>query len=118
MPSDYLKPCPHKPNCVSSLSEETAHAVEPLRYAGDWLVAKQSLLQLIEGIPRTAIVENTGEYLHAIFKSKLFGFVDDVEFLFDDTEKLVHIRSASRLGYFDFGANRQRVEMLRKRWRL
>ena len=41
------------------------------------------------------------------------GFVDDVEFLFPK-EKIIHVRSASRIGYSDFGANRRRVEHLRE----
>jgi uncharacterized protein (DUF1499 family) len=41
-------------------------------------------------------------------------FVDDVEFLFDDTNKKIHVRSASRVGYSDMGVNRKRVEELRK----
>ena len=115
MPSHSLKPCPSKPNCVSSLSTNKSHAVDPLQYRGDWRDAKQGLLELIENLPRANIEENLNEYVHAVFKSRIFGFVDDVEFVFDDAQKVIHIRSASRLGYYDFGVNRQRVEMLRAR---
>jgi uncharacterized protein (DUF1499 family) len=100
---------------VSSLSKDKLHAVDPLQYGGDWRDVKQALLELIENLPRAAVVENHDEYVHAIFKSRIFGFVDDVEFVFDDAHKVVHIRSAARLGYYDFGVNRQRVEMLRAR---
>jgi uncharacterized protein (DUF1499 family) len=113
MPHYDLKPCPNKPNCVSSLNSDKTRAVEPLQYVGDWQTVKKSLLGLIENLPRAVVVEHHNQYVHATFKSKIFGFVDDVEFLFDDTQKLIQIRSASRMGYYDFGANRQRVEMLR-----
>jgi uncharacterized protein (DUF1499 family) len=41
------------------------------------------------------------------------GFVDDVEFLIDDSAKVIHVRSASRLGQSDLGVNRQRIETIR-----
>jgi uncharacterized protein (DUF1499 family) len=109
-----LEPCPHKPNCVSSLSDDAAHAVAPLRYRGDWRAAKHSLVELIENTPRAEILENRDQYVHAIFKTKFLGFIDDVEFVFNDIENIIHIRSASRVGYYDFGANRRRVESLRE----
>ncbi len=115
MPNHYLKPCPNKPNCVSSLSIDKAHAVDPLQYHGDWHAGKAALIKIIENTSRAAVVENQDNYVHAIFKSKIFGFVDDVEFVFDDARKVIHIRSAARVGYYDFGVNRQRVEMLRAR---
>jgi uncharacterized protein (DUF1499 family) len=109
-----LEPCPHKPNCVSSLSDDVAHAVAPLRYRGDWRVVKHTLVELIENTPRAEILENNDQYVHAIFKTKFLGFIDDVEFVFNDIENIIHIRSASRVGYYDFGANRRRVESLRE----
>jgi uncharacterized protein (DUF1499 family) len=110
----YIKPCPGSPNCVSSRSDDDTHAVEPLRYDGDWCVMKQSLIDLIENTPRAVVLKNDAEYVHAAFKSKVFGFIDDVEFIFHDAKKVIHIRSASRVGYYDFGVNRRRVEWLRK----
>ena len=109
-----LKPCPQKPNCVSSFAVDISHAVEPLRYFGDWLRAKQTLVQIVNQTPRSDIVKNIDDYLHVTFKSKILGFVDDVEFLFDDTKKIIHVRSASRVGYYDFGVNRHRVEKIRQ----
>jgi uncharacterized protein (DUF1499 family) len=55
-------------------------------------------------------------YLHAEFRSALFGFVDDVEFRMDETAGRIDVRSASRTGYFDFGVNRRRVEEIRARF--
>ena len=62
---------------------------------------------------RTTIIEETDNYLYAEFKSKLMGFVDDVEFYRDPAANVVHVRSASRLGKSDAGVNRQRVEEIR-----
>jgi uncharacterized protein (DUF1499 family) len=56
---------------------------------------------------------DAGPYVYAEFRSKLLGFVDDLELLYDDKAGLFHVRSASRLGRRDFGVNRTRVEKLR-----
>lgn len=72
------------------------------------------MLELIDNTPRAQLVANVDVYVHATFKSKVFGFVDDVEFIFNDAQKLIHVRSAARTGYYDFGVNRRRVEWLRK----
>ena len=65
---------------------------------------------------RAVVVEETATYLHIEFTSTLFRFVDDVEFLADETAKVIHVRSASRLGKSDLGVNRKRVEEIRRRW--
>jgi uncharacterized protein (DUF1499 family) len=64
---------------------------------------------------RATVVRHEGNYLHAEFRSKLIGFVDDVEFTYDDQARALHVRSASRLGRRDFEVNRRRVEALRSR---
>ena len=68
---------------------------------------------LVNSFPRTRVISISGDYLHAEFRTSIFGFVDDVEFLVDADAKKIHIRSASRLGYSDLGANRSRVEILK-----
>jgi uncharacterized protein (DUF1499 family) len=65
---------------------------------------------------RCTLVKADTEYIHAEFRSALFSFVDDVEFLFDDSAKLIHFRSAARTGYYDFKVNRNRMEDIRKRF--
>jgi uncharacterized protein (DUF1499 family) len=59
------------------------------------------------------VIKEEGSYLYAEYQSKLMGYVDDVELLLDDKARLVHVRSASRLGRKDFGVNRERIEALR-----
>ena len=41
-------------------------------------------------------------------------YVDDVEFLYDQSKGITHVRSASRIGYSDLGANRNRIESIRE----
>jgi len=72
------------------------------------------LKSAIGTLPRTRLVEQDGLYLHYEFTSLLLRFVDDVEFLFDSETKTVHFRSASRVGYGDFGVNRRRMEDIRR----
>ena len=72
-----------------------------------------ALRGVVESLPRTRVVSVTDSYLHAEFRSRIFGFVDDVEFLVDAGAGAVHVRSASRTGYSDLGVNRKRVEEIR-----
>ena len=68
---------------------------------------------VIAALPRTKLVEEDEVYLHFEFTSKLLRFVDDVEFVFDDESKTIQFRSASRIGYGDYGVNRDRMEQIR-----
>jgi len=71
------------------------------------------MLKILRDRPRTTIVREETDYLKAECRSALFRFVDDVEILFDDAEKRIHFRSASRVGRSDFGVNRNRMEEIR-----
>lgn len=113
-----LAPCPDTPNCVNSdaSSSDAEHAIAPLAYTGDGAAAKTRLLQVIQAMPRTNIVSDEGNYLHAEFTSLVFRFVDDVEFVVDDGTKTIHFRSASRVGRGDMGVNRKRMEEIRTKF--
>jgi uncharacterized protein (DUF1499 family) len=111
-----LLPCPASLNCVSSQSEDARHKIEPLYYTTSLREAQGNLLTILRSIKRSSIIAKDDNYIHATFASFLFRFVDDVEFYFDDEEKTIHVRSASRLGYYDFGVNRRRVEAIRKKF--
>ena len=105
----YLRPCPSSPNCVNSMvNEDEVHRIEPFR--GVSLVELRELLQNEESVE---IVTDHENYLHAEFTSLIMRFVDDVEFFSIAEEQVIHVRSASRLGSSDLGANRHRVEGLR-----
>ncbi|NJL82206.1 MAG: DUF1499 domain-containing protein [Chloroflexaceae bacterium] len=99
---------PGTPNCVSSQSQDPRFRVDPLP-----LVTISEIKMAIAQMERGTVVAETEDYLYAEFKSKLMGFVDDVEFYRDATAGVVHVRSASRLGQSDLGVNRQRIEALR-----
>ncbi len=64
-------------------------------------------------MPNTEIKARTGDHWHAHNVSRLFRFIDDIEVRFDDVRGEIHLRSASRVGYSDMGANRKRMAALR-----
>lgn len=108
-----LAPCPESPNCVSSDARDSKHRIPPLQLILPPSEALQIARKLVLELPRTRMVNETSDYLHAECRSALFGFVDDLELHLRPTEGIIAIRSASRLGYSDFGVNRSRVEALR-----
>jgi uncharacterized protein (DUF1499 family) len=111
-----LRPCPDRPNCVCSQDPSEKHRIEPLRYEGPQDAARERLLAVIGQMERSTLVKAEARYIHAEFRSAVFRFVDDVEFLFDDAAKLIHFLSASRSGSYDFKVNRNRMEDIRKRF--
>jgi len=111
-----LAACPDSPNCVSSQSADPRHAIDPLRYEGTAQKARERLVKAISGMKRVRIVMAEERYIHAEFTSAFFRFVDDVELLLDEGTRTIHVRSASRVGYSDFGVNRRRVEEIRVRF--
>jgi uncharacterized protein (DUF1499 family) len=111
---ERLASCPDKPNCVCTQATDERHAIPPLRYTGSAAEALANLKAVLAARPRTTLVTATDTYLHGECRSRLFRFVDDVEFLIDDAEKVIHFRSASRAGHSDLGVNRQRMEGIRK----
>lgn len=111
-----LAPCPSSPNCVSSRDPDPARRVDPILFTGDAASGWSRLRKVIAEMKGARIAEEEMGFLHAEFRSALFGFVDDVEFRMDEAAGRIDVRSASRTGYFDFGVNRRRVEEIRARF--
>lgn len=110
-----LARCKRTPNCVCSQESpgDTAHYVAPIAFRGSAADALAAVRRAVESMQRARVVRSEANYLYAEFRSKLMGFVDDVEFVYDESAGAIHVRSASRLGRRDFGVNRARVEALR-----
>ena len=102
-----LTPCPDSPNCVSSFESDETHGIAAL--AGNL----DQISTVLRGLDEANIVSASDDYLYAEFTSSLMGYVDDVEFMYDEAAGLTHVRSASRLGHSDLGANRKRIEAIR-----
>ncbi len=105
--------CPHAPHCVSTQSGDAAHKTEPLSYTTTQAEAREKLVTILGSMKRTKIVSTRDDYIHAECTSALFRYVDDVEYYLDDEKKIIHFRSSSRLGYYDWGINRRRMERIR-----
>jgi uncharacterized protein (DUF1499 family) len=108
-----LSPCSSAPNCVVSQESDQTHQIKPISYQTDRKTAQETLLKVLSVVPGSKIVEETENYIHVEFRSKLMGFVDDGEFYFPPEEKVIHLRSAARLGESDLGVNRRRLEQIR-----
>ena len=102
-----LAPCRRTPNCVSSQADPS----DPEHYIAPLKGTMEAVRKAVESLPRATIVSQRQNYLYAEFRSKLLGFVDDVEFFHDGS--VIQVRSASRLGRRDFAVNRRRIERLR-----
>ena len=111
-----LAPCPNTPNCVSTLAEDPEKKMDPIPYEGELEAARTLLLQILDSEPRVKLERRDERYVHAVFTSAIFRFKDDVEFLFDQERRLIHFRSASRVGRSDMGVNRERMERISARF--
>jgi len=98
-----LAPCPSPAHCARA----------------DWTSADPEaalarLLPVVEALPRTQVLERSGDYLHATCSSALFGFVDDLELHADPAAGVLQARSVSRLGDSDLGVNSRRLAALER----
>jgi uncharacterized protein (DUF1499 family) len=110
-----LPECPDTPNCVSSQAKDPQKKVKPFSYEGhSQKKAFKSLLAAIKSQKRVEIKARTENHVKATVKSLIFGFIDDLEFIFEPENQLIQVRSASRMGYWDLGVNARRVENLRQ----
>jgi uncharacterized protein (DUF1499 family) len=108
-----LAPCPDSPNCVSSLATDEDRRVAPLKVAQTRQASMVRLQALLRQLPRVEFDVVGQSRIQARFSSRLLRFVDDVTFYVRE-DGMVEVRSASRVGYWDLGANRRRVESLRE----
>ena len=111
-----LAACPDKPNCVcSEYPRAREHFIDPIAIGSTPMAQAMASLTRIVRESGGNIEIDRADYIAATFASSLFGFVDDVEFRADAEASVIHLRSASRVGTSDLGANRKRVESIRQR---
>ena len=108
-----LRGCPDSPNCVSTAAVDGSHHTPCFAFTGSVADARNRLVQIMSQMPRTTLVTENQNYLHFECRSRLFRFVDDLEFLIDADAGVIQVRSASRVGYSDLGVNRARVNQVR-----
>jgi len=112
-----LAGCGRRLNCVSSQADpgDAQRYVAPIQVKGAAAEAIAAARRAVESMQRARVVRAEGNYLHAEFRSRLMGYVDDLELTHDAQAGVLHVRSASRLGRRDYGVNRARVAALRAR---
>lgn len=107
-----LARCIDKPNCIcTEYEDDEAHYYEPLSFQ-HLPIEPEVLRSLVSEVIHEAggVVQiQSNSYLSAIFESRILGFVDDFEVRIDKQNSMIFLRSASRVGYSDFGANLNRV---------
>jgi len=113
--SEQLRLCPETPNCVCSeeIGSSAEHAIEPFAVPASEAAPLDRLARIVSDQGGT-LESRTDNYLYATFRTPLFRYIDDVECRWDRQARVIHIRSASRVGRSDMGANRSRVESLRE----
>lgn len=109
-----LAPMPSSPNAVSTQTDDEDKKVEPFEFKGDLENSKKVIIDVLDKIDKVKIVKNEEDYIYSVFETKTMKYKDDVEFYFDKENKLIHFRSASRIGYSDMGLNKERYEKIRK----
>lgn len=107
--------CPDKPNCVcSEFPQDTNHYIDPItipqNVTFDFLPILKNVILEMGG----SVLVERNNYIAATFTSTLFKFVDDLEIRVDMSHHVIHVRSASRVGYSDMGVNKKRMELLKK----
>ncbi len=107
-----LAECPSTPNCVSTTATPESQRMDPIRFEGTADEARVRLREILAKLPRMKIITDDPNYLHAECSTRLFRFVDDVEFLIDEQAGVIHFRSASRVGHSDLGENRRRMTQI------
>ncbi len=110
MDNGQLQACPNKPNCVNSeFANDTEHYTPAISLDNSQLdSAETAAKQALESLGGTIKTQSNG-YIAAEFTSSIFGFVDDFELRLDRANQQLHLRSASRVGHSDLGANAKRV---------
>ena len=69
----------------------------------------ERLILIASSLPRTQIVEKKDNYWHGVCRSLVFRFPDDLKILQIPRERLIQVKSASRVGVSDLGVNERRV---------
>jgi len=90
--------------------------IAPIEFTGDAGAALARLRRIVESTEGARIVRTAPNYLYVQFQTRWLKFVDDAEFFADESAKVIHVRSASRIGRGDLGVNRARIEAIRARF--
>lgn len=108
-----LAPCPSSPNCVNT-GDRHPEGTAPIRLRDASDATWNAVTEVVLSMPRVTEIGRSDRYLHVEQRTLVLRFVDDLELLLLPDGEVV-VRSASRVGEGDLGANARRVEELRRR---
>lgn len=109
---DIIQDCPKSPNCVSTMTDQSDKLMSPISFESQPDTVQKLILEVLKSLDRVEVKANEGNWIHAVFKTAIFRFKDDVYFYIDSEKNEVHFKSQSRTGYSDLGKNRSRMEKL------
>ena len=112
-----LVACPESPNCVSSAADpsDEQHYIAPFTL-DETNPNVAEMATWMAGRKRCEVLDQTEDWLVAACSTAIFKFTDDVALVVDHDQGVVHVRSSSRVGRSDLGANRKRIEAMRTEW--
>ncbi|HEX6549966.1 MAG TPA: DUF1499 domain-containing protein [Gammaproteobacteria bacterium] len=120
-----LSPCPPKRDCISTQASDPEHYIAPIAYSSNRNQARLDLIKAVYAVGDARLVSNHSTYLRVEYptgnhdnNSSQYYYqpesaVDEVEFYLSPATHNVEMRSIARLGLFDVGANRDRLEKIR-----
>lgn len=104
-----LSACPATSrNCVSSYDSHAYAQMDAVPYLGTMADAQARVVKVLLGLGNATLVSQQPGYVHAIARTPMWGFIDDVQVVIADGK--IHFKSEARLGQGDMGANRARME--------
>lgn len=107
-----LREVPIKPNAVSTQTNQADKKIEPLLLKASVKQSKEAMISALKTYGGIEIKQETENYIYAIATTDKMKFHDDIEIYFDETNKVIQYRSASRVGYSDMGLNKARYEKI------
>ncbi len=109
--------CANKPNCVSSFDERKDFFYPPLEgVEGPWEGLKNKIESNLKSFSKVKVHESKDNYLHLIVTTSIMKFKDDVYFWWNPQLKTLSMKSESRVGHWDIGANKKRLNRFVKNW--
>ncbi|MGA9851608.1 MAG: DUF1499 domain-containing protein [Gammaproteobacteria bacterium] len=120
-----LAACPPQRDCVSTQDQDPDLHIAPLVYTSTRDQARNDLLIAITVVGQGRIVSDHRNYIRIEYPiadrsertSEYYyqpeNAVDDVEFYLEPGQHVIEMRSIARLGLFDVGTNRARLEKIR-----
>lgn len=107
-----LREIPNKKNAVSTDTSFLDKRINPMPFKENPEETKAALKKALDSYGGIAIIKEEKDYIYAVATTPGMKFHDDMEIYFNQADRMIHFRSASRAGYSDMGLNRQRYDKI------